>query len=246
MSLITSALVVAPTEAILSCCPIEVALAALNEQERHRLQTLRRSSDRADYLAAHLLARAMVARATVADPFSIMLAQRCPECGSDTHGVPRVIGHDRLAVSWSHTAGAAAAATGGQDVGVDAERVLDQHWTAVVGTTMTEAEREAIHLSPAPAVAFTRLWVRKEALVKAGRFRLNDLQSFSVLNDEPPFIPLSSTGIRLHTLWCMDSILESPGGGAVLVAGVSDQSFIEIPWPELASVLTPIRFRARH
>jgi 4'-phosphopantetheinyl transferase len=234
------AFVAVPTVDVLGRQPIDAAAGVLNRRERSRMESLRRPSDRADYLAAHLLARALIARVAGVSPRSVDLAQRCAECCSDAHGRPRVVGQDRLPVSWSHTAGAVAVAVGGEEVGVDAERVHDQHWRDVCDGTMTPAERDAITTDSAPAAAFTRLWVRKEALVKIGRLRLDDLRLTSALTAEPLSSHVSSTGLRLHDLWCLESRLELPGGDIVLVAVVADRPPVAVAPPEIAVLLADL------
>lgn len=126
----------------------------LPEPQLRRWEALRRTEDRADFLAARVLA-ARAVRCLLGVGDEVTFAQRCPGCGAEGHGPPVVTSHD-ASVSWAHAHGvvAAAAARAGC-LGVDVERlapeeVVDEH----LGVT-------------------ARAFVRGEALVKAGLFDLD-------------------------------------------------------------------------
>lgn len=134
--------------------PIEVA----------RRDRLIRPEDRAAYAAAHLLVRACVAELLGVEPGCLTLAQRCASCGGEDHGRPRILGHPGVHVSLSHTPGQVAAVAAYAPCGVDVESTP----ATVPSRALTERERAWVRSQPDPPLAFTRLWVRKEALVKAG------------------------------------------------------------------------------
>lgn len=127
----------------------------LPEPQRRRWARLVRAEDRADFLAARILAACAV-QARLGTSDQVIFAQHCAGCGADDHGRPEVTSH-RAQVSWAHAHGvvAAAAARDG-DLGVDVERL---HPDDVVD--------EGIGLTG-------RAFVRGEALIKAG---LHDLDS---------------------------------------------------------------------
>ena len=89
--------------------------------------------------------------------------------------------------SISHTKNAIAVAIDRQPVGIDVEatasakRLADAHF---LERTMSAAERQQIAAAPDPAIAFTELWTRKEALVKARGTGLNELGAIPTLLEQ--------------------------------------------------------------
>lgn len=61
------------------------------------------------------------------------------------------------------------AVTRGREVGIDVEELGRDRWLSLPGQVLTPAERDAVEALPAHARgdAFLRLWVRKEAVLKA-------------------------------------------------------------------------------
>ncbi|WP_212322955.1 4'-phosphopantetheinyl transferase superfamily protein, partial [Achromobacter sp. Marseille-Q0513] len=160
----------------------------LTPEERQRANAFAHDADRRDFIAAHRLARAMAASIIGAPPGTIILRQRCDTCGGP-HGRPTLPDHPWLHVSLSHAKGVVAAACGDRPVGIDLER-----WNASqpdhsdLDFALAAAERKRLQsisasgadadapITPA-ALAFLRLWVRKECLVKLGRITLDQLDS---------------------------------------------------------------------
>ena len=160
----------------------------LTQEERERANAFAHDADRRDFIAAHRLVRAMAASIIGAPPGTIVLRQRCDTCGGP-HGRPTLPDHPGLHVSLSHAKGVVAAACGDRPVGIDLER-----WNASqpdhsdLDFALAPAERKRLQsmaasdadadapVSPA-ALAFLRLWVRKECLVKLGRITLDQLDS---------------------------------------------------------------------
>jgi 4'-phosphopantetheinyl transferase len=101
-------------------------------------------------------------------PDRVPLDRTCPDCGRP-HGRPRLAGAaggPELSVSHSGRWVAVAAHLGGP-VGVDVEQVKeDLDVTALARITMAPDERRSLAEAPDRAAAFTRLWCRKEAVVK--------------------------------------------------------------------------------
>ena len=89
-----------------------------------------------------------------------------------------------LSFSISHTKNAIAVAIDCQPIGIDiettasAKRLADAHF---LERTMSSDERQQIAAAADPAIAFTELWTRKEALVKARGTGLTDLNAIPSL-----------------------------------------------------------------
>jgi 4'-phosphopantetheinyl transferase len=97
---------------------------------------------------------------------------RCAECGSADHGQPFLDGVPQLHISLAHRPGAVVAAVGTAPVGVD----LEVPGAAVpVLDLLSPLERTQVREAADPALAFLRLWVRKECLVKLGVATLDSL-----------------------------------------------------------------------
>ena len=146
--------------------------------QRHGAATVggvRRPRDRADFAAAHVLVRVCVAALTGAEPMALTVVQRCAECGA-AHGPPVLAESVGVQISLPRTMGV---------------RRCDRRIRACgcrCGTLRPtpdrargDAERPvargvaAADAAATPHHAFLRYWVRKEALVKVGRTRLEDL-----------------------------------------------------------------------
>ncbi|MFH9132633.1 4'-phosphopantetheinyl transferase family protein [Streptomyces sp. NPDC017524] len=138
--------------------------------ERRRLAGIRVPRRRDDVVAARLLLRLCASRATGLSPDAVEPAQRCPGCGRDGHGRPYLPDHPGLGASFSHADGLAAAAVGPGPVGIDVEPLTRRPGPpSVLRRLLPEAEVDAARAEPDPGPALLRLWVRREALFKAGR-----------------------------------------------------------------------------
>ncbi|MET9768650.1 4'-phosphopantetheinyl transferase superfamily protein [Streptomyces sp. NPDC006415] len=138
--------------------------------ERRRLAGIRVPGRRDDVLAARLLLRLCASRATGLEPGDVEPAQRCPGCGRDGHGRPYLPDRPGLGVSFSHADGLAAAAAGPGPVGIDVEPLTRRPGpVSVLRRLLPQDEVDAACAEPDPGPALLRLWVRREALFKAGR-----------------------------------------------------------------------------
>ena len=179
----------------------------LSPAEWARARELRRDADRADFLAAHVLVRACVAYALGRSIGSVEIAQRCATCGGP-HGRP-VLLDSAWGLSMAHTRGYVTAASAPGVVGVDVEvsRALDD---SVVTATLTAAERNIVAASGNAQVEFLRFWVRKEALVKAGRTTLDEVATVDTAalpNDARPGRPSRGTLHGLHFVeWVIENV----------------------------------------
>ncbi|MBW3614029.1 MAG: 4'-phosphopantetheinyl transferase superfamily protein [Actinobacteria bacterium] len=142
----------------------------LDADEWVRRQRFVFAADRLQFLAAHALARLVVAAYLGQDPAALRFTSACKTCG-EPHGKPRLADPPAdLELSLSHSGDRVAVAVArGVPVGVDVEQVATAYDPAVIQDVLSPVERFALQeLSPADAsLAFLRYWVRKEALLKA-------------------------------------------------------------------------------
>lgn len=155
--------------------------ASLSAVELARGDRYLRLEDRASYRAAHLLVRACAAELLGCAPATLTVAQRCEVCGARDHGRPHLEEHPDVHVSLSHTRGHVAAAAAWTPCGVDVERLRP---IAPPPLALSPAESRWLAAQDDPA-AFLRLWVRKEALVKAGFARPDRLAEVDALEVVP-------------------------------------------------------------
>ncbi|MFF9865977.1 4'-phosphopantetheinyl transferase family protein [Streptomyces sp. NPDC013953] len=161
--------------------------------EEDRAARLAPGPRRDDYLAAHVLVRLCAARSTGEPLSSLVIGQRCEDCGGDDHGRPYLPGRPGTGVSLSHAEGVVAAAAGPGPVGVDVEAVPPGAPDArLLARVLTPSEIAAVRAAPDPMLAFLRHWVRKEALVKVGAATLGTLRRLDLTD------PATTSGLRLH------------------------------------------------
>ncbi|MFJ9318864.1 4'-phosphopantetheinyl transferase family protein [Streptomyces globisporus] len=159
---------VATTAEVLAHPELDAGLLA--PWERHRLAGIRVPARRDDVVAARLLLRLCASRVTGLPPRAVEPAQRCPGCGRDGHGRPYLPDHPGLGASFSHADGLAAAVVGPGPVGIDVEPLTRRPGPVpVLRRLLPHDEVDAACAEPDPGPALLRLWVRREALFKAGR-----------------------------------------------------------------------------
>nr|WP_234391585.1 4'-phosphopantetheinyl transferase superfamily protein [Streptomyces sp. CB02613] len=158
---------VATTAEVLAHPELDEDLLAL--WERQRLAGIRVPGRRDDVVAARLLLRLCASRVTGLPPRDVAPAQRCPGCGRDGHGRPYLPDHPGLGVSYSHADGLAAAVVGPGPVGIDVEPLTRRPGpVSVLRRLLPHDEVDAALAGPDPGPALLRMWVRREALFKAG------------------------------------------------------------------------------
>ena len=147
-------------------------LALLDAGERRRCARFDRDEDRARYLAAHALARLVLAGHLGIPAPALTFEATCRRCGASDHGKPRLgVAGGGLEFSLAHS-GAHVVLAVARDaaVGVDVERLTTQRdFAALAPAVLSAAERPAVAALPDaehPA-AVLRYWTRKEALLKA-------------------------------------------------------------------------------
>lgn len=142
----------------------ELAGVEFTDVELARRDRLHFAADQEAFTAAHLLVRVCAGELLGLEPATIRLEQHCPRCGKAGHGRPSVAGEPELFVSLSHTRGYVAAVAAHEPCGIDVQTAT----TGVIDRAVTDRERAWLEAQPDPLSAFTRLWVRKESLVKVG------------------------------------------------------------------------------
>jgi phosphopantetheinyl transferase len=127
--------------------------------EAARRSRIVHAADRAAYDAAHLLVRECAGELLGCEAQGLALAQLCPTCGSEAHGMPRMIGSP-VHVSLSHTRGYVAAIASWSRCGIDVERA----GAPVIRRALGDDEARWVAAQRAPGDAFVMRWTRKEAL----------------------------------------------------------------------------------
>ena len=175
-------------------------VALLDEPERERLARFRRPADRARYLAAHALARLVLATSAGVAPGALVFDRTC-RCGAQ-HGKPVL--PDGPGFSFSHAGdlvGVAVRPDGA--VGLDVEQVravADLDALAEHVCSPAESARGAVD----PA-AFFRLWTRKEALVKAtGEGLASPMTAITLAADGAAVARWTGPGAPAGPMWLHD------------------------------------------
>lgn len=164
---------------------VDADLGLLTTAELARHERLVADADKQAYAAAHVLVRECAAELLGTAREEIVIEQRCARCESTEHGAPSVAGAEAVRVSLSHARGQVAAVAAIRRCGIDVEKVSR-------GPDRALSEREVAWVAGQEdaAYAFTRLWVRKEAMVKAGHGSMAAAHRLDVLaagpsGDEP-------------------------------------------------------------
>ena len=149
----------------------EEAMARLPwDQRRQKARRFVFQKDRCLSLGAGLLAAYVLPRAGATDL----------SLGEGPYGKPYLTHCHDVQFSLSHSGWLVACAVSGEPVGVDVEE-LHEYDADVAKMVFCEAELAWLHDQPDPGQAFTRLWVRKESLLKLGGTGLtDDLRAYDV------------------------------------------------------------------
>ncbi|MFD8643448.1 4'-phosphopantetheinyl transferase family protein [Streptomyces zaomyceticus] len=162
--------VVATTREVLARPELREGEGLLTPWERRRLAGIRLPGRRDDVVASRLLVRLCVARFTGLPTAEATPAQLCPDCGRHGHGRPYLPGRPGVGVSLSHADGLVAAAVGPGPVGIDVEPSTRRPGPLrILRRVLPETEFAEAVAQPDPGPALLRLWVRREARLKAGR-----------------------------------------------------------------------------
>ncbi len=148
----------------------ELDCSGLSDEEQRRAGALRQARARRDYVAGRLLLRELVSERLGRDAAQIAYSREaCPVCGGP-NGRP-VLADPGAAVQFSlaRSAGLVLVGLAGTPVGVDIEAIPEAGVSEEVASLLHLREREELE-SVGPdgqAESFARLWVRKEAYLKA-------------------------------------------------------------------------------
>lgn len=189
--------------------PEDLLLATVPEAEQRRAGRYRQRIDRLRSLTGAWLLRTAVAGLTGDRPADILLDRTCPDCGQQ-HGRPRLPAAMGIEVSVAHAGERVAVAlTRLGEVGVDVEFApfLGHFDHELAENTLSPAELAALATADNPGADFLRLWVRKEALLKATGHGLRMPMSRIEVSPaaEPPALlawplPIPVDQVRLATL----------------------------------------------
>ena len=138
----------------------------LDPVEVQRMDAYVRADDSARFLLGCTMVRRVLARRSSLPAASISLDRTCPQCGGP-HGKVRA---DGVELSVTHAGDLVGVAVGDAPLGLDVEQVdptIDVDGLARL--SLSEQERAALPRDDpgTRARAFTALWTRKEAVVKA-------------------------------------------------------------------------------
>jgi 4'-phosphopantetheinyl transferase len=146
--------------------------ALLDSREREQLGRLSRADDRARYVAAHALLRLVVARWWRVDPATVAVTATCRRCDRE-HGRPVVQpppGRQALHVSVAHAGDrVVVAVTDIGPVGVDVEEDSGAGFAGFADVALASSEHRWLARLPVDRqlAGSARIWVRKEAVLKA-------------------------------------------------------------------------------
>ena len=191
----------------------------LDPGERERALRLSSVRARSEFIARRSRLRNELARRTGIHPEQISYwREPCPRCGGP-HGRPRAHGHDGW-FSTSSAPGVVALAFADAPVGIDVEALVPHERARQVTPLLHPRERHVV--AEAFAVgddagrrAFTRIWTRKEALLKGTGEGLGaplDRDDVSAPNARPvrgwhigDLAPeaLAGEGTELHGAWAL-------------------------------------------
>ncbi|GAA0992233.1 4'-phosphopantetheinyl transferase family protein [Subtercola frigoramans] len=170
----------APAEVVVFLAEVTEAkpslLRFLEPSEQERASTFMRARDRDRFVASHALLRLAAGEVFGVPPASVRFDFTCSVCGGshgrpsllDPLGLPGVPGRFGLSLSTTPDHLAVAVARKG-DIGVDIDRVDAAQFPGFDTVALAAREVRAVErLDPTnAATARARLWVRKEAVVKA-------------------------------------------------------------------------------
>ena len=174
----------------------------LSEAERHRALALRSPIHRAHWIRA---------RAALRDVLRRYIGSKLPSrFRTGMFGKPELQDHDWLRFNLSHSGQWALIAVARErEVGIDVEEVRRIDPEAVIRSSFSFAEREALSrlTGGAQLDAFYRCWTRKEAFVKALGLGLHaDLTAFDVSVEAQPMLLDVRRPLPFHSRWTLADI----------------------------------------
>ncbi len=161
---------------------------ALTKEEQDRADAFIRTEDRVRYEVSRAALRILLGRYVGRSPGDLRL-------GTGPNGKPALVDHPGVRFNLSRSGRLALIGLAMErDIGVDlAQRCDPDDGQDQIADFFAPEERNALRLLPAgqSAAAFTEVWTRKEAVVKAlgdGLYRALDSFVVPVLPDDPPVV----------------------------------------------------------
>lgn len=147
----------------------QAALPLLSEQRREQCLKFRHEQGRKTCAAAYLLlCKGLREEYGISEP---------PVFEYGEHGKPAIVGFPHIHFNLSHCREAAICVVSSHPVGVDVESVRE-YKESLVHYTMNDEEVSQIMQTTRPDVEFTKLWTKKEAVLKlSGEGIHNDMKS---------------------------------------------------------------------
>lgn len=190
----------------------------LDDAEKARAERFAFECDRVRYRRSHGLLRGLLARAVGAEPDALVMTAGLnskPKLSPPSE-VRFNLSHsgDRVLVAWSLDV----------EVGADIERIKPGiAFEGIAQRFFTEQEVAWMHAAPEPDTAFTCIWTRKEALIKAwGDGLAVDLRGFSVGLEGPEkgvTAPADCSAADRRTWWWRDLDVLGPYCAALACDG---------------------------
>ena len=173
----------------LEAIDLATALAQLPEWRRRQALAFRPAHQQLQNAAAYLLLCQALREA-----YGI---EEMPLFDYGPNGKPGIVGHPEIHFNLSHCDEAVICVTDDSPIGVDIESVK-AYDEEVARYAMNDDELRQIHQAPRPNVAFTRLWTRKEAVLKrSGQGLTNQAALRDLLLVNPfPLLTVESPDLR--------------------------------------------------
>jgi 4'-phosphopantetheinyl transferase len=196
----------------------------LSAAERDRLARLRTGESRVRFALSHAATRVVLGAYAGAEPARLELRY-------ESGGRPEPVDGD-LHWSLSHSSRLALVGVGrGAPLGVDVEHVRPLHDAPALARRVLTSEEHARWASEPTTPALLRLWVRKEAVVKAtGEGLSRPLDELSVLD------PAGVDGLRLIEL---ESVVSGYVAAVAVRADMTDLAHYTFSWEDNAATADP-------
>ena len=157
----------------------EASLPLLSEQRREQALKFKHELGRKTCAAAYLLLCEGLRK-------EFGITER-PVFDYGEHGKPFIVGHPDIHFNLSHCREAVACIVSDRPVGIDVESIRE-YSDSLARYTMNDEELAQINAARSPAVAFTRLWTQKEALLKMSGEGIGVTSIKEVLTGRHPII----------------------------------------------------------
>lgn len=204
----------------------------LDDEERSRADAFRSDEHRAQFVAAHGMLRALLARYTGTDPAALRFRR-------DAAGKPALeAGGAGTTFNMAHTREVVVCAFArGREVGVDAEQIRDIEELELARRFFSAREVAALEALPADALreGFFTCWTRKEAYLKARGDGLQfPLRGFTVSlrRGEAAALLEVPEAPEEARRWRLESLLLAPGHVGAVAAEGHDWQLRCRDWPE--------------